>query len=451
MDRAGRLVIGYVRVSTGKEAQDTSVEGQQWDMQQAGCDRVIVERGSAYSGQRRPGWEELRALVAKGLVAKVLVVDLSRLARDGSDQDFLEECHCAGCTVADLQGMVLENQTVGGLALTGVMSVMNRVTSRMISIKVRDGIRRRREAGYAGRGPVPFGYAHVDGQVVPSPVTWTTARQLVELIIQHECNIYATLKALPADFPRQYSSHGLTGWLHNPILRGGLGRGAPSGTQDYTEIEWGRTTPLISPAEWTLIRRQLETRSQGPMQRAASVRHLFSGLIRCEGCGKNLQWHQKPNVHGPGVARYACKRPGCCYVGKGVREDTLRSAVIDVLVRRAAPRLARLAIEGAEPPDVECPELLTYREQLAQLEQLQDQGVTGLGTSIVRLRDQIITMQALPAETWPGLYEELFRSPDALSHAPDELLRPVFLHFVSEILYQGGPNSFQIKLRLLPS
>jgi DNA invertase Pin-like site-specific DNA recombinase len=445
-----RLTVGYVRVSTPSEAQATSVEGQCWEMEKAGCDRVIAERRSAYSGERRPGWEELRALVAKGLVGRVLVVDLSRLARDGSDQEFLEECHLANCTVADLKGVVLENQTIQGLALTGVMSVMNRVQSRLISVKVRDGLRRRREAGYAARGKLPFGYAHIGGQVVPCPVHWAAARQLIDLVIRYECNVYQTLKALPEDFPRKFSPIGFHGWLKNPILRGGIGRGAPRGTQNYAEVEWGRCPPLISAPEWALILRMLEKRRRGPSPRSGRISHLFGGLIRCESCGKNLQWHTKDNPKSPGVRRYACKRPYCQYVGNGVREDTLRAAVIDLLVRRFASRLAKLAAEGAEPPEVECPELIVYREQLAQLQLLETQGVTGLGTSITRLRDQIVTLQALPSEAWPGLYEELFRTPEALSHAPDELLRPVLLHFVSEILYQGGPNSFQIKLRQLP-
>jgi len=58
--------IGYARVSTTKTEQDLSIEGQEQQLLAAGCDRVIVERASAYRG-RRPGWYELWSFVASGL------------------------------------------------------------------------------------------------------------------------------------------------------------------------------------------------------------------------------------------------------------------------------------------------------------------------------------------------------------------------------------------------
>ena len=57
------MIVGYARVSTEKSEQDTSIEGQVADMQALGCDRVIVERRSAYKDLKRPGWEELLGLL----------------------------------------------------------------------------------------------------------------------------------------------------------------------------------------------------------------------------------------------------------------------------------------------------------------------------------------------------------------------------------------------------
>ena len=44
--------VGYCRVSTTKAEQDISLEGQQQQLLAAGCDEVIVERASAFKGQR---------------------------------------------------------------------------------------------------------------------------------------------------------------------------------------------------------------------------------------------------------------------------------------------------------------------------------------------------------------------------------------------------------------
>lgn len=442
-----RLVVGYVRVSTSKEEQDTSIEGQTFQMEQAGCDRIIVDRASASSGARRPGWEELRALVARSRVQKVLVVDLSRLARDGSDQEFLEECHIVGTTVQDLAGVVYENHSIAGLLTTGVLSVVNKVQSRIISHKVRDGVRRRREAGYAARCRVPFGYAVVEGLIVPS-AHWAAARTLVEQLIANEINVRRTIRELPPDFPWKPTDCGLMRWLRNPILRGGVGHGI-SGTQVYARVEWGVTASLITPDEWRLILTFLQARQPGTNQGGERrPPHLFAGLIRCANCGRRMSWQSRKNKTGGRVgARYVCNQASCSWRTRGLAEALLKRRVVDALIERAVPRMAALAAEGGRPPEVECPELITYREQLAQLELLEEQGVTGLGVSITRLRDQIVTLLPFPSDGIPAAYESLLREPETLLSCSDELLRPIFLHFVLEILYQGGPDLFQVRLR----
>ena len=57
--------------------------------------RVITVRESAFKGPRK-GWHELRSLAASGKVKEVLCIDQSRLARDGTDLEFLEECAVKG-------------------------------------------------------------------------------------------------------------------------------------------------------------------------------------------------------------------------------------------------------------------------------------------------------------------------------------------------------------------
>ena len=95
--------VGLARVSTQNRAQDTSIAAQEQALLNAGCDQVITVRESAFKGPRR-GWNELRRLVASGKVTEVLCIDQSRLARDGSDLEFLEECAVKGVIVRALSG-----------------------------------------------------------------------------------------------------------------------------------------------------------------------------------------------------------------------------------------------------------------------------------------------------------------------------------------------------------
>ena len=167
--------IGYARVSTTKATQDVSIEGQVQQLEAAGCHRVIAERASAYQG-RRAGWDELWGLVAAGGVAEVLVIDQSRLSRSGDDLQFLAACAQQGVTVRALTGGVIEAETYSWFVAAGVLSVMNQAQSKLIGAKVRDGIRRRREAGYLASGRLPFGYCSVNGKAAPDPDGWPQAR-----------------------------------------------------------------------------------------------------------------------------------------------------------------------------------------------------------------------------------------------------------------------------------
>jgi DNA invertase Pin-like site-specific DNA recombinase len=145
------MLVGYARVSTASEEQLISLEMQVAQLEKAGCKDVISESVSAYKGDR-PGWKRLRYLVATGAASEILVVDQSRLARDRSDQEFLDECAVAGAVVRTTRGELIENQTVPGLITTSLISLMNQVDSRMKSIKVSEGVRRRRESGFLGTG-----------------------------------------------------------------------------------------------------------------------------------------------------------------------------------------------------------------------------------------------------------------------------------------------------------
>ena len=105
-------------------------------------------------------------------MTEVLCIDQSRLARDGSDLEFLEECAVKGVVVRALSGGVIETASVGGFVQAGVFSVLNQAYSRQLSLKTKDGPDRRKSSGHYACGRLPFGYAYVDGKVVPHPVDW---------------------------------------------------------------------------------------------------------------------------------------------------------------------------------------------------------------------------------------------------------------------------------------
>ena len=144
---------------------------------------MIVERASAFKGQRK-GWTHLWALVASGKVTEVLVVDQSRLSRSGDDIEFCMRVP-KKVKVRALTGGEIEVESVGGFITSSVMSVMNEAYSRLNSAKVKDGLARRRAAGHSAIGYCAFGYAYIDGVVVPHPENWGPARERWEAANGH--------------------------------------------------------------------------------------------------------------------------------------------------------------------------------------------------------------------------------------------------------------------------
>ena len=249
--------VGYCRVSTQKTEQDVSIEGQQQQLLAAGCDEVIVERASAFKGQRK-GWTHLWALVASGKVTEVLVVDQSRLSRSGDDLEFLQACALQKVTVRALTGGVIETETVGGFMQAGIMSVVNQAYSRLNSAKVKDGLARRRAAGHYAIGYCPYGYRYIDGVVEPDPEQWGPARERWEglMALEMNCHAYARLN-------QGVSVSGLKGWVRNPMLRG------------IVPHQKGGVKPLVSPEEWAQAKRLLDRRALSRTAVGVQRTHLF--------------------------------------------------------------------------------------------------------------------------------------------------------------------------------
>jgi len=416
--------VGYCRVSTQKTEQDISIEGQQQQLIAAGCDEVIVERASAFKGQRK-GWTHLWALVASGRVSEVLVVDQSRLSRSGDDLEFLQACAMKKVVVRALTGGVIETESVGGFIQAGVMSVMNQAYSKLNSAKVKDGLARRRAAGHYAIGMVPFGYAYVDGQVVPCPDSWGPARERWERLVAMEMNLLG--------YCREHggvSRSGLAAWVRNPMLRG------------IVPHQKGGVTPLISQEEWQQAQRLLKHRAT---TRTSSTRrqHLLSGLVVCDSCGRSL-WNQTTAY---GRLRLKCHYGPCQWFGRGIAVEVVRAQLIQVL-RDNADRLAREAQQASNATGHEMTE--AQREttaRLAQLEALRDDGVPDLDKSIDALRGELAAMsRPTVGPDWTGL-AQLIAAPGVLERFTDKQLRPLLLEYVAQCRYVGNPRQVEVVLQ----
>lgn len=400
-----------------------SIAEQVRQLKAAGCDRVIAERRSAHQGAR-PGWQELQGLVAAGRVRRVVAVSLARLSRQGEDVPFLRMCARRGVEVQLLDGTPADTADPAGKLLTGVLSLVNEIDSDIKGINVRNGIARRKAQGHYACGRVPFGYLYDGSQVVPHPEHWSQARQIWEQLESMEFNIPGTIRR----YGLPWSGRGLGRWVENPILRG------------IVNNEPDRVAALISWEEYQHARRLIESR-RIVRTKAPRVIKAFSGLMRCAGCDRRMHY---ANAHGK--PRFKCTYLHCKWWGRGLAEWKVKVQVIDAL-RGAADRMATIAAT----PEVQQPtaEDAAKRQQIAQLEALQAQGVPGLEATIEAMRLELLAPPPMTSANWAGFRDVIVR-PGVLEAASVEELRAIALELIAELIYVGDPNRVEIRLRDCP-
>lgn len=416
------MKLGYARVSTDKAEQDTSIEAQVEQLRAAGCDRVICERSSAFrDGSRRPGWEELQALVAAGRVREVVAVSQSRLSRRGDEIQFLRICARRGVTVRFLDGTPGDVSDPAGRLMTGVLATVNEVDSLIKSINVRNGLQRRKQSGHYACGRVPYGYLYDGSRVVANPETFADARLLWDQLVKAEMSANRVIRLCD----REWSSRGLYRWIENPILRG------------IVDGKAGAVDALITWDEW---HRGMELRNRRRQTGSRGARHmrLLSGLMRCGGCGKRMHYQ-----FAAGKPRLKCSNMHCRWYGRGLAEWKIREQVLAAL-RERIETVARVA--AAPVAAGVSPEQAQWQEQLRQLQALQGSGVPGLERSIDELELRLLEPMRPPGVDWSG-YAALLGRDGALEAATDSELREILLEILDEVLYIGDPNRVEVRIR----
>lgn len=441
-------IVGYCRVSTNSAEQRRSVKLQEQRLTDHGCDVVLIDAnvsGHVEAKRTRSRFPQLIDMILSGEASEVVVPNFDRSQRRMRwGMQLLDALEVRGITLLELDtGTRLDPaNNPADVLMAQIRTAVQENESRQRALKVRSAFAARREQGMLPRGAWPFGYQLLNGKAAANPREWADARLLVTRLLVEAGNVNAVLRSLPANFPRAFTPRGLRAWFQNPMLRGGVGYGAPRGTQDYQSVAWGEAPVLINPEEWAAIVKLWAFR-QGRGGNGGHAIHLLTGMIRCSNCGKNLHWHTRKG----GPHRYACKWPRCGWFGRGLREDVVKRSVIEALTRKASS-MAKLARQAVTTRPAMAPEEVRLRGQLEQLEQLREQGLQHLGPQIAKLRDQLVQMEAMPADTYlHPRWQELFADREVLMLGSDEELRVIFCHFLKEIAYQGAPDAWEVLLR----
>ncbi len=171
-------VVGYIRVSTGEQAnegvslaaQRIKVEGYA-SLHDLELIEVIEDAGVSAKSLDRPGLIRALAMLANGEADALVVAKLDRLSRSVSDWDRLIVEHfgpAAGRQLMSVGDSIDTRTAAGRLVLNVLMSVAQWEREAIVE-RTRDAVRHKRSKGER-LGTVPYGYRLADDGRTLAPV-----------------------------------------------------------------------------------------------------------------------------------------------------------------------------------------------------------------------------------------------------------------------------------------
>jgi site-specific DNA recombinase len=331
-----RAII-YARISQDRTGAGLGVERQLTECTEyaEAHDLEVVERLtdndiSAYSGKRRPGYEELLRRIREGMTDVVLVWHTDRLHRSPKElEEYIDACGLHGVQTLTVKAGELDLATSTGRLIARQLGSLARYESEHKGERIKA---KRRQAALAGQwqgGARPFGWqivkeADEHGTVRNVPVIDETEAQLVRWAFQAVIE-GKPISAIVAHFQRSGvpSARG-NGWRHSTV-RSLLGKTRNCGIESLHGEELGSSAfpALVEEGTFRAVQRILKDPSR-KTQDDNRVKHLLSGIVRCH-CGEVMV-----------SAKSSGKDPYPTYVCNSNRFPATRRKDIAHVVRRAS-------------------------------------------------------------------------------------------------------------------
>lgn len=329
-----RIVIGQY-ISSKDEFKDAS---------------VIEFKDDGFSGTNsdRPGFQEMMNLVKDGKVSTIIVKDLSRFGRNHIEVDtFLEQIFpFLGVRFIAINDNVDSFQYESGMPGidVGFRNIINEHHSIDTSVKVKNTLIQRQKAGKYMGARAPYGYLKPDEDVTSLVINPETA-PIVKMMFQKYLdgmNITQLARYLNDEgimCPGQYKKEVLKTGVKNTTAKyiwypttvrlilttetyvgttiGGKWKVAAVGSNKHVqtkEEDWivveGTHEPIISREIFDAVQRKLELNSR-KKQKVHNKNYPLKGLVKCGGCGQNLQHISRCNAHFKCPRKFNSATPYC--------------------------------------------------------------------------------------------------------------------------------------------
>ncbi|MGI2256225.1 cassette chromosome recombinase CcrB [Staphylococcus cohnii] len=354
-----KLVGGYIRVSTERQVEGYSIEGQITQIEQYcqfnGYELVDIyaDRGISGKSMNRPELQRMLNDAKNGKLDCVMVYKTNRLARNTSDLlTIVEELHRQNVEFFSLsERMEVKNST--GKLMLQILASFSEFERNTILENIYTGQHQRALEGYY-QGNLPLGYNNIPDN----------KKEL--MINQHEANIvkyifesytkghgyrkianalnhkgYVTKKGNP------FSISAVTYILSNPFYIGKIqfakykdwNDKRRKGLNDKPVIAEGKHTPIISQDLWDKVQARKKQVSKKPQVHGKGT-NLLTGIIFCEKCGAAYAASNTTNTLKDGTKKriryYSCsnfrnKGSKVCSANS-VRADVIEKYVMDQIL-----------------------------------------------------------------------------------------------------------------------
>ena len=354
-----KLVGGYIRVSTERQVEGYSIEGQITQIEQYcqfnGYELVDIyaDRGISGKSMNRPELQRMLNDAKNGKLDCVMVYKTNRLARNTSDLlTIVEELHCQNVEFFSLsERMEVKNST--GKLMLQILASFSEFERNTILENIYTGQRQRALEGYY-QGNLPLGYNNIPDN----------KKEL--MINQHEANIvkyifesyakghgyrkianalnhkgYVTKKGNP------FSISAVTYILSNPFYIGKIqfakykdwNDKRRKGLNDKPVIAEGKHTPIISQSLWDKVQARKRQVSEKPQVHGKGT-NILTGIISCPQCSAPMAASNTTNTLKDGTKKriryYSCsnfrnKGSKVCSANS-VRADVIEKYVMDQIL-----------------------------------------------------------------------------------------------------------------------
>ncbi|HBG3139303.1 TPA: recombinase family protein [Staphylococcus aureus] len=354
-----KLVGGYIRVSTERQVEGYSIEGQITQIEQYcqfnGYELVDIyaDRGISGKSMNRPELQRMLNDAKNGKLDCVMVYKTNRLARNTSDLlTIVEELHRQNVEFFSLsERMEVKNST--GKLMLQILASFSEFERNTILENIYNRQHQRALKGYY-QGNLPLGYNNIPDN----------KKEL--MINQHEANIvkyifesyakghgyrkianalnhkgYVTKKGNP------FSINSITYILVNPFYIGKIqfakykdwNEKRRKGLNDKPIIADGKHPPIISQELWDKVQSRKKQVSQKPQVHGKGT-NLLTGIIHCPQCGAPMAASNTTNTLKDGTKKriryYSCsnfrnKGSKVCSANS-VRADVIEKYVMDQIL-----------------------------------------------------------------------------------------------------------------------